>query len=153
MRSSAAERQELENKIFDAHAVTPKQLLLEMFEMADVLFIGEANHSNYRALSYLQTLLDEVGNDPRLKTVVLKRFGDHDEFYSKLSNQSLEKTLSETGFPSEESRQMSLCGGPQWAYSIANLLPSIRQINLKRRGNPILVRTMDGMLSTRPLFG
>jgi hypothetical protein len=136
-----------EDQVFDLNKKSPVEILKEHYNKSKILFIGSPGHLNYKVYFYLAELLKLVGKDPNLKTIVLERFGDKSSFYEALSNENLQDAISSSNFTATTLTN-TLCGTPEWAYTIQIFMPIIRGLNKDRaRGNKVFVKTIDGLTS------
>ena len=146
--SKHATADDIENKIFDENRTDAIDLLVKEYQQSKVLFIGFYHHYAHQHIDQLSSLLQKIGNDPNLKTIVLERSSDVSSFYELLSTKDLSKSIQDFGFKSQQAQEQTLCRGPgEWSYVIKNFFPELRKINQHRSHNPILAKSVDGIQS------
>lgn len=137
---------EVENKLFDENRTTAIDLLEKEYQQSKVLFIGFYHHYAHQHIDQLSSLLQKIGSDPNLKTIVLERSNDVSSFYELLSTKKLSTAIDYFGFSSQQAQEQTLCRGPgEWSYVIKNFFPELRKINQSRPNNPILAKSVDGI--------
>lgn len=144
-----------EDHVFDKHRVTPLQLLRNLYETHRVLVLAFADHNYETQYQMLDSLLQSIGRDPRLKLILLERASEDAPMLQVASTTSLtipdiinrfQGKDSITGLPSKRRASFSVCLDPEFAYTWSQFLPHIRALNAKRSaGNPIQVTTIDGV--------
>lgn len=135
----------IEDSIFDEnYTKETSNFLLEEYKRKQVLFLGTATHINFRHFNHLKSLLKLIGDDPNLKYVVFERPHDITGFYEILSTETLETSLKMFEFQSEFAKINSMCMSPEWAYTIGDFIPWLRNLNHNLRPNhPILFKSVD----------
>ena len=120
-------------------------LILELYREHQILGIAHVSHYSSRPYLLLQKLLENIAGDEEAPIVVIERFGKAAPFYEKLSDETdYKKVIREHKFENEKEKALELCDGPEWAYSIANFMPFVAQLNQKRPvGKKIRVTTVD----------
>lgn len=142
-----------ENKFFDKNRTNASALIKRFYVESQILLLGAANHRNVQHHLHLIDLLKEVGNDPRLKYLVLEQSHDNAEFYKELSKSPIDEVLKIHRFPSEHARMLSLCWSREWSYVYTHVFPVVQQINkLRPAGNQLMVLAIDGF-STSSGYG
>ncbi len=139
---------DIENQIFDQHKVEPRLLLLKEYERAQILALGETNHSQFRIFEHLISFLKKVGMDPRLKYIVLERSEDFAGFYEDLSVRSLEDVIKKNHFLNQTSQNSAICNSfSANPYLVSRFFPILRSVNQQRDQKlhlpPILVTSVD----------
>lgn len=139
-----------EDQIFDSTRQTPAALLRQLYEDHQVLVLSFMEHDNERQYRALNALLDQVGQDPRLKYIVLERFRENMPVLEAASLTSLDETELEQRliqqYPEDDEGNVrrSLCAS-EWAYTWAEFMPRIRAINAARpAAHKLVVTTVDG---------
>ncbi len=148
--TAAAANAELdENSIFDKNRAAPSELLLKLYNENQILALGEPNHSQWRTLKYITDLLDVVGDDPKLKYVVIERFHTEAGFYEDLSIVPLAESLAEhSEVAVSDPYKYSFCMSRNWAHLIFYFMPKIRDINARRPpANKLIVTSVDELSS------
>ncbi len=134
-----------EDQIVDEEKQGPVKLLLQAYKNNRILLLGHSGHFSSQHLFYLLKLLKEIGNDPKLKYIILERPADNDSLYEQLSVKDI---LKDYKFKSELSKDQSLCATSEWAYAISEFMPRIRELNnLRSPHQPLLVKVIDSVKS------
>jgi hypothetical protein len=137
----------LENRIFDENKTDPRGFLVGQYEAAQVLALGETNHSQFRVYEHLINLLKSVGMDPKLRFIVLERSQDFDRFYEELSLRHQNEVLKKGLFASAMEQESAICKSfPANPYLVVRFFPILRKINERRQDaglKPVLVKAID----------
>jgi hypothetical protein len=135
-----------EDHVFDATRQSPVALLRALYEKNQVLVIGFSSHDGQAQYQMLDSLLRQVGQDPRLQRIVLERGGDAAPLLERSSTVPVPMDEVAHGFASPARAHMGLCLDGEFAYTWSDFLPHIRAVNATRpNGHKILVTTVDAV--------
>lgn len=158
-RSSSARSPAAENQVFDANRVPPLKLLRDLYEKNRVLVIAFPSHNYETQYQILDSLLQIIGHDPRLKRIILERSNEDAPMLEAASTTAL--TIPDlisrfagkdplTSQPSTRRASFSLCLDGEFAYTWAKFLPHIQMLNAHRPPhNQLLVTSIDGVSASQ----
>jgi hypothetical protein len=159
-----------EDQLFDTTRQTPAAYLRQAYEDHQLLVLSFREHDNERQYRALNALLDQVGQDPRLKYIVLERTRENAPVLEAASVTDMDETRLKQELQQRfvdldgqsnvtgpvmpgitESvtfdARMSLCYS-EWAFTWAHFMPRIRAINATRPADHKLLVTAVDAVST-----
>jgi hypothetical protein len=158
---TAADFASLENRLFDVNKTDPRTFLQIQYDKAQVLALGETNHSQFRVHEHLMNLIKANAMDPKLRFVVIERSQDFTQFYETISELPYNDLVKFVERFTEGDMKSAICSRSFAAnpYMVARFFPFLRNINDRRKDmgfEPILVKGIDmpySMFLSTPQMG